>query len=375
MRTKPFSLLLQFVLACLLLALAQVAAQAQVPVAGQVVNADRYPEVKVSFPDGVTGYPNLAYASVPGRSLLLDLYVPPAGRGGSVRPFIVYAHGGGWSGGSSRTTGAFENWPAVLASIAARGYVVASINYRLTGEAKFPANIQDVKSAIRWMRTKTDQYGIDKNRGAVWGPSAGGHLAALAGTSCGVKELEPESPQAGRGGAGAARGPAPGDVGRGTPPGAAARGAARGAAPGDETPPVAAPTAESDCVQAAVLWYGIFDFAGPGNAPASLFSCPAEGCPKEVFLSASPAKYVDPKDPPMIIIAGDQDQTIPVQQSRNFDKLLRDNGIKSELHVIAGVGHSFIGPTQEETSKASNFALQKTIEFLDATFGVKAAGK
>jgi acetyl esterase/lipase len=346
--------------------------QAQVPVAGQVVNADRYPEAKVSFPDGVTGYPNLAYASVPGRSLFLDLYVPPAGKGGSARPFIVYAHGGGWSGGSSRTTGAFENWPSVLASIAARGYVVASINYRLTGEAKFPANIQDVKSAIRWMRTKADQYGIDKNRGAVWGPSAGGHLAALAGTSCGVKELEPES---GRGSAGPARGAAPADTARGAAPANAARGAARGAAPANETPTIAVSAAESDCVQAAVLWYGIFDFAGPGNAPASLFSCPPEGCSQDVFKTASPSTYVDPKDPPMIIIAGDQDQTIPVQQSRNFDKLLRDNGVKSELYIIPGVGHSFIGPNQEETSKASNFALQKTIEFLDATFSVKTTAK
>lgn len=341
----------------------QAALRAQVPVAGQVVNADRYPEVKVSFPGGVTGYPNLPYASVPGRSLLLDLYVPPAGVGGSARPFFVYVHGGGWAGGSARTTGAFEDWPAVLASIAARGYVVASINYRLTGEAKYPANIKDVKSAIRWMRAHAEQYGIDKSRGAVGGVSAGGQLAALAATSCGVKELEPDVPARPGGGR-----PAPG--GPGPRPGAAGPGPATV----EQVPTVAASPMESDCVQAAVLWYGLYDFTGSSQHPAGLFDCPPEGC-ADLLKQASPSTYVNAKTPPMIIIVGDKDHVVGEQQSVDFDKLLRANGVKSEFYVIPGVGHSFIGATQEDTSKASNFALQKSIEFLDATFGVKPAAQ
>jgi acetyl esterase/lipase len=337
-----------------------IALRAQVPVSAQVVNADRYPEVKVSFPGGVIGYPDLPYGSAPGRSLLLDLYVPPAGLGGSARPFFVYVHGGGWSGGSARTTGAFENWPAVLASIAARGYVVASINYRLTAEAKYPANIKDVKAAIRWMRSKANQYGIDKSRGAVGGVSAGGHLAALAATSCGAKDLEPDLPAGRRGGGG--RGPAPGAGGRGP-------------AIVEQSPTVAASPVESDCVEAAVLWYGYFDFTGPRENHTALFTCPPEGCPKELLKEASPSAYVNPKSPPMIIIVGDKDQVVGQQQSIDFDKLLRDNGVKSELHIIPGVGHSFIGVNQEETSKASNFALDKSLEFLDATFGVKQPTK
>jgi acetyl esterase/lipase len=332
----------------------QIALSAQVPVSGQVVNADRYPDVKVSFPDGVTGYPNLPYASVPGRSLLLDLYVPPAGRGGSARPFFVYVHGGGWSGGSARTTGAFENWPGVLASIAARGYVVASINYRLTGEAKYPANIKDVKAAIRWMRTKADQYGIDKNRGAVGGVSAGGHLAALAATSCGVKELEPDLPM-GRG-RGIGRGPAAAEP-----------------ATVEQVPSATTSPPESDCVQVAILWYGYYDFTGSGETHTNLFSCPPEGCPEDLLKQASPSTYVNHSSPPMIIIVGDNDQVVGEQQSVNFDKLLKDNGVESELYIIPGVGHSFIGADQEETSKASNFALQKSLEFLNATFGGKQA--
>jgi acetyl esterase/lipase len=242
---------------------------------------------------------------------------------------------------------------------------VASINYRLTGEAKYPANIKDVKAAIRWMRSKANQYGIDKNRGAVGGVSAGGHLAALAATSCGAKDLEPDQPAGRRGGAG--RGPTPGG-GRGPAPG-------RGPATVEQEPTVAASPVESDCVQAAVLWYGYFDFTAPGENHRNLFNCPPEGCPKELLKEASPSAYVGPKSPPMIIIVGDKDQVVGQQQSIDFDKLLRENGVKSELHIITGVQHSFIGANQVETSKASNFALEKSLEFLDATFGVKQPNK
>src|SRR5205823_4090791 len=118
-------------------------------------------------------------------------------------------------------------------SLAARGYVVASVEYRLSSEARFPAAVQDLKAAIRWLRSQASTYGIDRNRGLVWGASAGGQLAALAATSCGVAALEP--PVA-------------------APPTAEPRGAA-----GSRTAATPMPT-ESDCVQGAVTWYGIFDF-------------------------------------------------------------------------------------------------------------------
>ena len=151
------------------------------------------------------------------RPLTLDLYLPASQvRGGA--PVIIYVHGGGWTSGHTRHSGAFENWPGVLASLAGRGYVVASLNYRLSGEAPSPAAAQDVKSAVRWLRGNATRFGVDKRRIGISGGSAGGQLAALAGTSCGVAALEP--PVA------------------------------------DEKAPL-----ESDCVQAVVAWYGVFDVA------------------------------------------------------------------------------------------------------------------
>jgi hypothetical protein len=97
----------------------------------------------------------------------------------------------GWSGGSKRTTGAFSNWPGVLAALAAKGYVVASLDYRLVGDEIAPAAIQDTKAAIRFLRANAAKYNVDKNRGLTWGPSAGGQLAALAATSCGATALSP----------------------------------------------------------------------------------------------------------------------------------------------------------------------------------------
>lgn len=308
---------------------------AQVPVAAEVVTADLYPQRRISFPDGVTGLPDLRYATISGyRPLTLDLYLPPDGTGGGAHPFVMYVHGGGWSGGNSRNSGAFENFPEVLASIAARGYVVASINYRLSGEEPFPSNIQDVKSAIRWLRTNAEEYGIDKSRGVVWGPSAGGHLAALAAMSCGVEALEPA---------------VPGGRGRGAPPAEAA-------------------SLESDCVQGLVAWYGLFDFE-TARFPPGVFGCAGSDCDPELLRLASPVDQVDPSDPPVLIIHGELDQTIPVEQAREFYRVLQENNVQSELIVVPGVGHSYIGENHQATSEASNFGLQKTIDFIDATIG------
>ena len=137
---------------------------AQVAVSDRVVNADRYPEARVNFPGGVVGLPKLTFYSPAGRAVWLDLYLPPRGTN-AASPFIVYMHGGGWSGGTARTTGTFEDWPSVLASLAAKGYVVASVDYRLSGEAKFPAAVQDIKAAIRWLRTNAATYRVDRAAG------------------------------------------------------------------------------------------------------------------------------------------------------------------------------------------------------------------
>ena len=137
-------------------------------------------------------------------------------------PLVVYVHGGGWQSGHTRHAGAFADWPAALALLASRGYAVASIEYRLSSEAKFPAAIQDVKASIRWLRSKSAEFQIDRTRTVIWGGSAGGQLAALAATSCGVEALAPVFDMP------------------------------------DRKSPLAA---ESDCVQGLVAWYGVFDFS------------------------------------------------------------------------------------------------------------------
>src|SRR5262249_28539764 len=121
-----------------------------------------YPAHTVAFAGDVTGIPDLVYASYEGvRSLTMDLYLPR----GSAHPFVLFLHGGSFHAADSRFNLGVIDLPAMLASMAAHGYVVASINYRLTGEAKFPAQLQDVKAAIKFLRANASDYGLDPARG------------------------------------------------------------------------------------------------------------------------------------------------------------------------------------------------------------------
>lgn len=307
------------------------AGAAPAPTIGEsAVLGDHYPERHIAFPPGVSGYPDLVYRTVNGfRPLTLDLYA--ADQGAAERPLVIYVHGGGWMGGHSRQSGAFEDWPGVLASLAAKGYVVASLNYRLSSEARFPAAEQDVKAAIRWLRANAGRYHIDKKHVVIWGGSAGGQLAALAATSCGVAALEPEEP-----------------------------------------------SAESDCVQGAAIWYGVFDFEHSGtvgggddpNGPESrYFGCVRAQCPAGLVQSAGAANHVGAKTPPFLLIHGAQDKVVPTLQSEDFHALLKSKGLSSELLVLPEVGHSFVGAQHAQTESASLAALKKTFDFFDAVIG------
>jgi acetyl esterase/lipase len=326
------------------------AAAADFPTAAAPVLSDHYPVHKQSFADGVTGYGDLVYSSLPGyRPLTLDVFVPAQKPGPTGFPLAIYIHGGGWMAGHSRQSASFEDWPAVLAALAAKGYVVASLNYRLSGEAKFPGAIVDVKNAIRWLRGHHDKYGIDKTRIAVWGGSAGGHLAALAATSCNVEALAPPV--------------IPG------PPGA----------------PAASPSAnESDCVQAAAIWYGVFDMEASTNRPrpaatanqppapaadANFLGCQVGSCPAASLKAASPVTFISKQTPPMLLIHGEADDVVPVSQSIEFHKALSAKGGQVELVIIKGVNHSFIGPDPARTHEASMDAINRTFAFFDKTIG------
>src|SRR3984957_17629211 len=126
---------------------------------------------------------SLAYVMHGGLSQTLDLYSPKKAR---KVPLIVWIHGGGFLFG---TKGGFPVEPVPL-HLLLEGYAIASINYRLSPEAVFPAQLEDCKAAIRWLRAHADEIGIDPNRIGVWGASAGGNLAALVGTTGGVSDFE-----------------------------------------------------------------------------------------------------------------------------------------------------------------------------------------
>lgn len=317
----------------------------EVPVESSPVLEDRFPQPSVAFASDVESMPDLVYSVPPGfRPLRLDLYRPrnAVAVGGGL-PLVVYVHGGGWQSGHTRHAGAFGNWPGVLALLASKGYVVASIEYRLSGEARFPAAIQDVKTSIRWLRSKGAQFGIDPKRAIIWGGSAGGQLAALAATSCNVESLTPEFQKQGSSSA---------------------------------LSPLAA---QSDCVQGLVTWYGIFDFEAPLSGPpeqsassavGKYLGCAPADC-KSTAKLASPVSHLDKDDPPALLVHGDIDKVVPVAQSRLFHEALQSKKVPAKLLVIQGVDHSFIGADAESTRRASLQALTATFEFIDATVGRK----
>lgn len=300
----------------------------------QAFTKDVYPAVVAQFPGGVTGVPGLTYFTAAGyQPLKLDLYAPAKTAAG--KPLVVYVHGGGWVGGTSRNAGTFEDWPGTLAALAAHGYVVASINYRLASEAKFPAPEQDVKAALRFLRANAAKYGIDPTRAAVWGGSAGGHLAGLAATSCGVADL---------------------------------------------SPPITAdtPADASDCVQAAVLWYPITDVElaasnGDDGAISNMLGCKTTACAPGFARSASPAAYIDANDPPVLLIHGSADKTVPLAQSQLMHDALKAKGVRADLMIVPNVDHSFIGASREANLATNKMVMARVTAFLDETIGAKSS--
>ncbi|MGV7206412.1 alpha/beta fold hydrolase [Oxalobacteraceae bacterium A2-2] len=139
-----------------------------------------YPAISIAsseLPGGVRKVADLTYAQYGARCLKLDLYLPSAGRAATPLPLVVLVHGGGWSGGYRS-----EFVPLAL-GLAQRGYASATISYRLSGEARYPAAVDDVKAAVSWLRVHAAAYGLDPRRFALAGGSAGGQLASLAGVT------------------------------------------------------------------------------------------------------------------------------------------------------------------------------------------------
>jgi acetyl esterase/lipase len=239
-------------------------------------------------------------------SLKLDLYVPAKVKS---PPVVVWIHGGAWRSGS-------KNNPSVL-PLTDRGFAVASVDYRLSPVAQFPAQIHDIKAAIRHLRANAKEPGIDAGRIAVSGGSAGAHLAALVGVTNGVKELE-------------------GDVG--------------------------SHRDQSSDVQAIVAFYGASNLATilsqstPHglNVRAPALELLLGGQPDskpDLTRLASPVFHVDPRDPPLLWYHGDQDPQMPINQAHEVVGAYKKHGLNAQLEVVYGGGHGgklFYTPEQFE---------------------------
>lgn len=270
---------------------------------GVVVGAGRAADREPAVPEGTKVVRDLEYVRGGHARQKLDLYLPPGAKGRL--PVVVWIHGGAWRGGSKDGGG-----PAV--GQVARGYAVAAINYRLSQHAPFPAQIEDCKAAIRWLRGHAREYNLDPGRIAVWGASAGGHLAALLGTSGGVQELE-------------------GKLG--------------------DCPE------QSSRVQAVVDWFGPTDLANMGGAhddaqsPESLLLGGPVPRHKDRAVRASPVTYVSKDDPPFLVLHGDKDPLVPVGQSELLAEALKKAGVEAVLVKIPGAGHggqAFQSPVQRK---------------------------
>lgn len=253
-------------------------------------------EINTSIPPDVDYIKDVIYGSGGGRPLKLNILCP-TGESSKPLPVIVWIHGGGWNSGSK------DDYNIQLSSFAQRGYFVACIEYRFSTEAKFPAQIQDCKCAVRFLRAKAKEYNIDPNRIAAWGASAGGHLGALLGTTADIKEFE-------------------GDGGWNDIP---------------------------SNVQAVCDWYGPTDFMDITKYtgfPIELVLQLVDGSImdlKEKGVKASPTTYVTKGDSPFLIMHGDNDTIVPISQSQILYDHLKESDVNAIFHIVAGGGHGFGG--------------------------------
>ena len=239
---------------------------------------------------------DIPFAKNDKKELLLDLYLPKIVTK-EKRPAMLCIHGGGWRAGSRINIG------RLAAKYAAKGYVAISIDYRLVAEAKFPANIQDCKAAVRWLRANAGKYHIDPNRIAATGTSAGGHLAALLASSAGVKEFE----------------------GNG----------------GNQNFSSRVQAAIPIAAQTNFLSLRITDMSEEKTGKLlypNLLGGPYSTHP-EMYVKASPITHLDKNDPPMLFISGEKDNTDT--HADKFRAKMTELGIPSNYRMIYEAPHPF----------------------------------
>jgi acetyl esterase/lipase len=280
---------------------------------------DVVPEI---IPERITQF-DIAYATT-GTAQKLDIYLPAAK---APYPVVILIHGGGWVIGDKQEYKTSTKTEALLK----RGYAVVAVNYRLSGAAKFPAQIMDVKAAIRWVRANAATYKLNADKIGAWGTSAGGHLTALLATSGSVTALE--------------------DLTMGN-------------------------AAHSSTIQAAVDWFGPTDFlqmdaqsvaqgCGAGNhnltnSPESMLMGYAIQTQPALVQLANPITYISSNDPAMYIAHGMSDCTVPRAQGQIlYDALTAVKGTADvKLNLLSASGH---GTGQFENNDFNNLM----IDFLD----------
>lgn len=253
------------------------------------------------LPPGIKMEKDIAYIEGGDEAQKLDIYVPETPSDKPL-PLIVHIHGGGWRAGNK--------FPCPVSAMVLKGYAVASVEYRFSQKAIFPAQIQDCQAAIRWLRAHAKQYNFDSEHVGVIGGSAGGHLSALVGTSGGKKAFAP----------------------------------------------IGGHLDQSDRVQAVIDIYGpadfstvvqqaaedknvknIFDFSTPSDPYFSLIGTKLDDKPKADTVS--PVHYVSKDSPPFLILHGTHDTLVPYAQSVQLEAALKAQGAPVWLQTLPGSGH------------------------------------
>ncbi|OAI55638.1 lipase [Planctomyces sp. SCGC AG-212-M04] len=238
---------------------------------------------------------DIEYARLGGRVLALDFYPPANVEGRS--PVVVWVHGGAWRSGSKNDV-SVKHWTE-------QGFAIASVDYRLSPEAQFPAQIHDIKAAIRFLQVNADKYAIDRDRIIVAGSSAGGHLAALVGVSNGVKELE-------------------GNVGLSADHPAHVRATVSFFGASNLESILGQSTEHGLSVRVPALKLLLGD--APDKKP-------------DLARLASPVAHVDTSDPPLWLIHGDADPQMPIEQSKELAAKYEQLRLPVKFETIAGGKH------------------------------------
>lgn len=253
----------------------------------------------------VPTFEDLDYAGKNHLRQAIDLYVPSGVQ--DPAPVVVYIHGGGWLGGKKGHAMQYAD------SLLAAGYFVADISYRLSSDELWPAQIQDCKAAIQYLKLNAERFGLDSSRIGVMGHSAGGHLAAMLAGRAGARKLE-------------------GPYMRGMGASSTVHAVIDFYGPTnflrmDDFPP----DASWKCKQT-------IEHDSPESPESRLLGCPIQKCPERV-ASADPSMYVNGKEPPTWIVHGTQDCLVPDDQSRYLYRVMKQVGSPATLSLLEGEGH------------------------------------